>query len=122
MRYNGYLKYRILPKSANEATDAWTAAEPDGAVFDEDGCPVAEVAEWSEPVECFIAINEFSLRHPTADEADGGCTRQSYELLTERMDLDTDRVQLSQHGRMIGEFEVVYIQQTVMDRTKIDVE
>lgn len=109
MRHNGYLKYRILPKSAN-------------VDFDDDGCPVAEVEEWSEPVECFIAINEVSLHHPSQGEAQGSYTRQSYELLTERIELDTDRVQLLQHGRLMGEFDVVYIQQTNMDRTKIVVE
>lgn len=109
MRYNGYLKYRILPESADVA-------------FDDDGCPVAEVVEWSDPVECFIAINEVAIHHPSPGETDGGYTRRSYELLTERMDLDTDRIQLSQYGRLIGEFNVVNIQQTSMDRTKIVLE
>ncbi len=116
MRYNGYMKYRILTKREGGAEgDAWTAREQRGATFDADGCPVAETPEWSDPVECFIAIGEFSL----LNDDGGSFTRQTYELITERMDLDTDRVLLSLQGKLLGEFEVLYIQQTWMDRTKL---
>jgi len=120
MRYNGYMKYRILPEAEGGAErNEWTPHEVRGATFDDDGNPVAEEPEWSEPVECFISIGEISIIH---NEDKGSYTRQRYEFITEQMDIDTDRVQLSLSGRLLGEFEVVYIQQTLLDRTKYVVE
>ena len=120
MRYNGYMKYRILTESEGDAERSeWTPHEVRGATFDDDGNPIAEESEWSDPVECFISIGEISI----VDDEDEGChTHQRYELITEQMDIDTDRVLLSQSGRLLGEFDVVYIQQTWLDRTKFVVE
>ena len=120
MRFNGYMKYRILPQAEGDAMSGeWTPREPRGVTFDADGCPIDEPPVWSEPVECFISIGEITLINT---ETEGSYTRQRYELITERMDIDTDRVQLSMQGRLLGEFEVVYIQQTWLDRVKFVVE
>lgn len=105
MRYNGYMKYNKTP--------------PSDSRFDDEGCPIRSSPCWSEPIECFISIADIDI----IDGKEGGCyTRQSYELITERMNIDTDRVMLSLNGRVLGEFEVVYIQHTCLDRVKMVVE
>lgn len=107
MRTNGSLTYKI-------------PADASATAFNEDGEPIAASVEWSDAIPCFIQTNTHDKR---GFYQDGQFTQAKYIVLAERGKVleTTDAVRLTRGSVFLGEFTVQDLQNTTLDRIKIQV-
>lgn len=76
-----------------------------GGGLDADGYPVKSVESWSPPVPCHVRMNR---KNNLGKQNGNSFTVASYEILIEPQPFETERVKLTEHGRGLGEFSVLW--------------
>jgi hypothetical protein len=76
-----------------------------GGGLDAAGYPLDVTASWAPPVPCRVSVNSKS----NIGKQNGNTfTTASYTVLIEYQPFEAERVKLTEHGRDLGEFPVMY--------------
>jgi hypothetical protein len=76
-----------------------------GGGLDGAGNPVQTSAVWGNPIPCHISVNK---RNNLGKQNGNTFTVASYEVLIEPQPFYAERVRLTEHGRDLGEFSVMF--------------
>jgi hypothetical protein len=76
-----------------------------GGGLDADGYPVKPSASWSPPVPCHVRMNR---KNNLGKKNGNSFTVASYEVLIEPQPFESERVRLTEYGRNLGEFSVLW--------------
>jgi hypothetical protein len=78
-----------------------------GGGLDADGYPVKPSEDWLQPIPCRIVVN----KRDNLGKHDGNTFKiASYKVLIEPQPFDYERVRLTEYGRDLGEFSVMFVE------------
>jgi hypothetical protein len=82
-----------------------TAKVKTGGDLDADGYPVKPDETWEQPVPCHVKLNR---KNNLGKQNGNTFIIASYEVLIEPQPFESERVRLTEHGRDLGEFSVLW--------------
>jgi len=82
-----------------------TAKVKTGGGLNADGYPVKPEESWLQPVPCHVRLNS---KNNLGKQNGNTFVTASYEVLVELQPFEYGRVKLTQHGRDLGEFSVLW--------------
>ncbi|MDR0657691.1 MAG: hypothetical protein LBG18_01930 [Mediterranea sp.] len=82
-----------------------TAKAKTGGGLDMDGYPVKPAETWGQPIPCNVKVNK---RNNLGKQNGNTFKIASYEVLIEPQPFESERVRLTEYGRDLGEFSVMW--------------